>query len=179
MAAVSIQKTYRGCSKRLMVRRLISNAITTQLILISRESAAIKARERDSARKIRGTYVSSTKNLLAKREMAAVAIQKSYREFCDRSKLHSFVVDVITAQSIVRRWSAMRQLLVRRQIKRALVKVAANKIRTTFIGYITRKNYLTTVNCVVARQCAARQMMAMRQVRELRQLQWTKDFVRK
>jgi hypothetical protein len=73
----------------------------------------------------------------------------------------------------------MSQLLVRRQIKRALVKVAANKIRTTFIGYITRKNYLTTVNCVVARQCAAQQMMAMRQVRELRQLQWTKDFVRK
>ncbi len=63
MAAVSIQKMYRGCSERLMVRRLISNAITTQLI-ISRESAAIKARERDSARKIRGTYVSSTKNLL-------------------------------------------------------------------------------------------------------------------
>jgi hypothetical protein len=91
MAAVSIQKTYRGCSKRLMVCRLISNAITTQLILISRESAAIKARERDSARKIQGTYVSSTKNLLAKREMAAVAIQKSYREFCDRSKFHSVV----------------------------------------------------------------------------------------
>jgi hypothetical protein len=76
MAAVSIQKMYRGCSERLMVRRLISNAITTQLI-ISRESAAIKARERDSARKIRGTYVSSTKNLLAKQEMAAVAIQNS------------------------------------------------------------------------------------------------------
>ena len=61
MAAVSIQKMYRGCSERLMVRRLISNAITTQLILISRESASIKASKRDSARKIRETYVSSTK----------------------------------------------------------------------------------------------------------------------
>ena len=61
MAAVSIQKTYRGCSERLIVRRLISNAITTQLILISRESAAIKARERDSARKIRGTTLAPQK----------------------------------------------------------------------------------------------------------------------
>jgi len=179
MAAVSIQKTYRGCSERSMCRRLISNAITTQLIQISRESAEIKARESYSATKIRGAYVSSTKNVLAKREMAAVTIQKSYRGFSDRSIFYSVVVDVITAQSIVRRWIAMRQLPVRRQIKRALDKVAANKIRATFIGSTTWKSYLATVNCVVTCQCAARRMMAKRQVRELRQLQWAKDFVRK
>ena len=180
MAAVSIQKTYRGCSDRSKCRRLISNAITTQLIQISRESAAIKARESYSATRIRGAYVSSTKNVLAKREMAAVVIQKSYRGFSDRSIFYSVVVDVITAQSIVRRWSAMRQLPVRRQIKRALEKVdAATKMRNIYVGSTTRKSYLATVNCVVVCQCAARRMIAMRQMRELRQLQWAKDFVRK
>ena len=98
----------------------------------------------------------SYNTLLARREMAAIMIQKSYRGFCDRLIFQTIVADVITAQANVRRWRAMRQIIILRQIQQAKEVDAATKIRNTYVGSTTRKSYLATVNCVVACQCAAR-----------------------
>ena len=157
MAAVSIQKTYRGFGERLMYRVLLADVITTQTIVrrwsairqlymrrlsqMARKGSATKARENNAATKIRGAYLGYTA----------------------RISFLIMVKRVITCQSAIRAMAARKQLLIARD--------AATKIQSAYHGYYFRMEYIVTVNCVIACQAAVRRMLAQKKLGELRNIQ--------
>jgi hypothetical protein len=105
--------------------------------------------------------------LIAKREMAAVSIQKTYRRYREESMYIVFISDVTTTQTIARRWSSIRQLHMLRLIQTARKYSIATTIRAACVGYTARKNYLVVVKSVITLQCAGRKMMAKKLCREI------------
>jgi hypothetical protein len=148
-SAITIQATFRMYCSSKEVISMLSKVILCQSL-------------------IRGkTAMMRYNKLLVKREMAAVTIQRTYRGFSERELFHSIVADVVTTQSVARRWRATRKLYILKLIKRAKEVDAATKIQATYVGFTDRKNYHIAVKRVVTCQCAIRTMIAKNKLQEL------------
>jgi hypothetical protein len=218
MAAISVQKTYRGFSEREMYHSIVADVITIQSIVrrrrATRQLKILKQIQRikmvDAATKLRAAYVGYTarknyllavncvvtcqraarrmmairelrelqgatliqatwrRRLASKQEMAAVSIQKTFRGFRERLMYRVLISDVITTQSIVRRWSVIRQLYILRQIEIARKYNAATKIRAAYLGYTARISFAVVIKSVISLQCAGRTIKAKNMCQEIR-----------
>ena len=77
-------------------------------------------------------------SLIAKREQAAVTIQKTYRGFNSRLIYEVTISDIITTESTARRWRAIRQLCSLRENHTKEVN-AVTKIQAAFVSFTARK----------------------------------------
>jgi hypothetical protein len=94
---------------------------------------------------------------------SAVMIQRTYRGYNKKLIFDAFIADVITVQSVARRWIINMRLRKVRQIHDA-----ATKIQTTFRGSIVRMNYIFTVlEIVLCQSIVRRNIVRMRYRREI------------
>lgn len=89
------------------------------------------------------------------RERASVTIQRIYRGFNKKLIFDVLIADIITVQSVTRRWMANMRLCKVRQIHDA-----ATKIQTMYRGFTVRMNYIFTVLEVVLCQSIVRRNIA-------------------
>jgi hypothetical protein len=97
--------------------------------------------------------------LISEREQAAVTIQKTYRGFNSRLIYEVTISDIITTESMARRWRAIRQLFSLRDNHTKEVN-AVTKIQAAFVSFTARKNYLYMLSRVLICQSAFRQKIA-------------------
>ena len=148
MAAVRIQKSFRGFCERLKYQ------VTVAVLVIKRFEEQFHARK----------------------EWAAKRIQAAYRGDVTRCDYLITIADVITLQCAARTMISKTEMFVRRQVQLAREDNAATKIRAAFVGYITRKHYLITIDFIVTCQCAMRTMIARRRLSYAQSLKLTKEF---
>jgi hypothetical protein len=98
-------------------------------------------------------------SLIAKREQAAVTIQKTYRGFNSRLIYEVTISDIITTESMTRIWRAISQLCSLRENHTKEVN-AVTKIQAAFVSFTARKNYLYMLSRVLICQSAFRQKIA-------------------
>ena len=148
MAAVRIQKSFRGFCERLKYQ------VTVAVLVIKRFEEQFHARK----------------------EWAAKRIQAAYRGYVTRCDYLITIADVITLQCAARTMISKTEMFVRRQVQLAREDNAATKIRAAYVGYITRKHYLITIDCIVTCQCAMRTMIARRRLSYGQSLKLTKEL---
>ena len=89
------------------------------------------------------------------RERASVTIQRIYRGFNKKLIFDVLIADIITVQSVTRRWIVNMRLCKVRQIHDA-----ATKIQTMYRGFIVRMNFIFTVIEIVLCQSIVRRNIA-------------------
>jgi hypothetical protein len=148
MAAVRIQKSFRGFCERLKYQ------VTVAILVIQRFEEQFHAQK----------------------EWAAKRIQAAYRGYVTRCDYLITIADVITLQCAARTMIAKTEMFVRRQVQLAREDNAATKIRAAYVGYITRRHYLITIDCIVTCQCATRTKIARRRLNYAKSLKLTKEL---
>jgi len=123
----------------------------------------------------RSVAVRNYNGMLVKREAAAVSIQKTYRGFIERMDYADHIANVVTTQSIVRRFLAKNEAQELRRLKWAKEfvqkEVAATAIRAAYLGYSARIDYLVSISNIISSQCEARKWIARKRLAELQHAQ--------
>ena len=167
-AATKIRASYLGYIARSDYLITIAFAITLQCAV---RAMVAKNKLCDRRRQVQWDNKNSLliqttwrRYIISTRQMAAVAIQKSFRGFKERLDFRMMIADVITIQTIARRWSALRQFFTLRQIQRAKEHAAATKIIAYYVGYIERMCFHANVKSAITCQSAIRGLAARKQL---------------
>jgi len=112
---------------------------------------------------------------IAKRDEAAICIQKSFRGFNTMLQYYTMIAAATVIQSSVRRMNSMRQLEILKYEQWVKENEAATTIQATFVGYITRIDYCITVSDIITVQSAVRRRLARKKLGRLQQDKYIKE----
>ncbi|KAL9184053.1 hypothetical protein ACHAXT_002139, partial [Thalassiosira profunda] len=134
-AATKIRAAYLGYLSRIEYCITISDVITIQ----SRVRGIIAKREAESRRQIRHATACA----------AATKISSAFRGYVARVDFIVTICNVVTVQSVARKWIAQRELEKLRHEER---ERAATKIRAVYLGYTARLDFMFTVADITTMQ---------------------------
>jgi len=112
---------------------------------------------------------------IAKRDRAAICIQKSFRGFNTMLQYYTMIAAATVIQSSVRRLKSMRQLETLKYEQWVKENEAATTIQAAFVGYITRIDYCITVSDIITVQSAVRRRLARKKLGRLQQDKYIKE----
>ena len=148
--AVIIQKMCRGYIERIYYQEDIADVVTCQAVV----------RRWSAMRQLKALKQLKWAQEFVEKENAATKIRGAFLGYSERMNYLITVSNIITCQSMVRKWSATREVQVLRHENR---EWAATKMRAIFLGYQARIEYFITVSDVITIQSAARKMIARKE----------------